>query len=189
MTLTVCIGCFYLGVSAMDALGQNSPEQKQTTRPGSRDDGHPATPSGGSASDNANSAILQELERMRSRIQQLEAELKQQSAGATAASADSGQQQSATVEHLVDPQTSKGQTATASQTESKPAKAEPFAFADFTWLNGNARTKELPLDTKFFTPEIRAEVDHIYDFRHPKDDTIGGSSEVFRANEVARRWR
>src|SRR4029077_2451036 len=24
----------------------------------------------------------------------------------------------------------------------KPAKAEPFSFADFTWLNGNARTKE-----------------------------------------------
>ena len=66
----------------------------------------------------------------------------------------------------------------------KPAKAEPFAFADFTWLTGNARTKESPLDTKFFTPEIRADVDYIYDFNHPKDNTIGGSSEVFRANEV-----
>jgi hypothetical protein len=66
----------------------------------------------------------------------------------------------------------------------KPTKAEPFAFADFTWLNGNARTKEVPLDTKFFTPEIRADVDYIYDFNHPKDDSIGGSSEVFRSNEV-----
>ncbi len=66
----------------------------------------------------------------------------------------------------------------------KTAKAEPFAFADFTWLTGNARTKESPLDTKFFTPEIRADVDYIYDFNHPKDNTIGGSSEVFRANEV-----
>src|SRR5690349_11031688 len=66
----------------------------------------------------------------------------------------------------------------------KPAKAEPFAFADFTWLNGNPRTKKVPLDTPFFTPEIRADVDYIYDFHHPKDDTIGGSSEVFRANEV-----
>jgi hypothetical protein len=65
-----------------------------------------------------------------------------------------------------------------------PQKAEPFAFADFTWLNGNARTKELAMDTKFFTPEIRADVDYIYDFNHPKDNTIGGSSEVFRANEV-----
>jgi hypothetical protein len=66
----------------------------------------------------------------------------------------------------------------------KPASSEPFAFADFTWLNGNARTKELAFDTKFFTPEIRADVGYVYDFNHPKDDTIGGSSEVFRSNEV-----
>ncbi len=66
----------------------------------------------------------------------------------------------------------------------KAAASEPFAFADFTWLTGNARTKESPMDTKFFTPEIRADVDYVYDFNHPKDNTIGGSSEVFRANEV-----
>jgi len=66
----------------------------------------------------------------------------------------------------------------------KPGKAEPFAFADFTWLTGNARTKESPMDTKFFTPEIRADVDYVYDFAHPKDDTISGSSEVFRSSEV-----
>ena len=67
---------------------------------------------------------------------------------------------------------------------SKQEKATPFAFADFTWLNGNPRTKEVPLDTKFFTPEIRADVDYVYDFAHPKDDTIGGSSEIFRSSEV-----
>jgi hypothetical protein len=66
----------------------------------------------------------------------------------------------------------------------KVPASEPFAFADFTWLNGNARTKDIPMDTKFFTPEIRADVDYVYDFNHPKDDTIGGSSEVFRSNEV-----
>jgi len=66
----------------------------------------------------------------------------------------------------------------------KPEKSQPFAFADFTWLNGNARTKDLAFDTKFFTPEIRADVDYVYDFAHPKDDTIGGSSEIFRSNEV-----
>jgi hypothetical protein len=66
----------------------------------------------------------------------------------------------------------------------KAPKAEPFAFADFTWLNGNARTKDVPMDTKFFTPEIRADVDYVYDFNHPSDDSIGGSSEVFRSNEV-----
>ncbi len=66
----------------------------------------------------------------------------------------------------------------------KAPASEPFAFADFTWLNGNPRTKQVPLDTKFFTPEIRADVDYVYDFAHPKDDTIGGSSEIFRSNEV-----
>jgi len=64
------------------------------------------------------------------------------------------------------------------------AKAEPFAFADFTWLTGNARTKDTPYATSFFTPEIRADIDYVYDFAHPKDDTIGGSSEIFRSSEV-----
>lgn len=67
---------------------------------------------------------------------------------------------------------------------SRPARAEPFAFADFSWLNGNPRTKTPAFDTQFFTPEIRADVNYIYSFNHPKDDTIGGSSEVFRSNEV-----
>jgi hypothetical protein len=75
-------------------------------------------------------------------------------------------------------------TVTAGKGHPQEGKAEPFTFADFTWLNGNARTKESPMDTKFFTPEIRADVDYVYDFNHPKDDTIGGSSEVFRSNEV-----
>ena len=63
-------------------------------------------------------------------------------------------------------------------------RSEPFSFADFTWLNGNARTKDTPYATRFFSPEIRADVNYTYDFRHPQDDTISGSSEVFRANEV-----
>src|SRR5258705_664982 len=80
---------------------------------------------------------------------------------------------------VVQPQaTDKGKLATSQA----PASA-PFAFADFTWLNGNPRTKQVPLDTKFFTPEIRADVDYVYDFAHPKDDTIGGSSENFKAHE------
>lgn len=69
----------------------------------------------------------------------------------------------------------------------KPEKkkaAEPFAFADFTWLTGNPRTKESPLDTKAITGEFRADMDYVHDFNHPKDNTIGGSSEVFRSGEV-----
>jgi hypothetical protein len=68
--------------------------------------------------------------------------------------------------------------------DSSNPKSEPFAFADFTWLTGNARTEDTPYATKFFTPEVRSDVNYTYDFRHPKDDTIGGSSEIFRSNEV-----
>ncbi len=39
------------------------------------------------------------------------------------------------------------------------------------------------MDTKLFTPEFRVDTSYTYDFNHPKDDTISGSSEVFRANE------
>jgi hypothetical protein len=69
-------------------------------------------------------------------------------------------------------------------TDPSNPKSEPFAFADFTWLTGNARTKDTPYATKFFSPEIRSDVNYTYDFRHPQDDTIGGSSEIFRSNEV-----
>ena len=65
-----------------------------------------------------------------------------------------------------------------------PKNAEPFAFADFTWLTGNARTKDSPLDSKCFTGEFRSDVEFTKDLNHPQDDTIGGSSEVFRSNEV-----
>ncbi len=74
--------------------------------------------------------------------------------------------------------------AETSAADPKAPHSEPFAFADFTWLNGNARTKDTPYATSFFTPEIRADVSYTYDFRHPADDTIVGSSEVFRAQEV-----
>jgi Putative beta-barrel porin-2, OmpL-like. bbp2 len=84
----------------------------------------------------------------------------------------------------IGPQATEKGKSSAPNAKPGAAKEEPFSFADFTWLNGNARTKESPMDTKFFTPEIRADVDYVYDFNHPKDDTIGGSSEVFRSNEV-----
>jgi hypothetical protein len=127
-----------------------------------------------------NAEILQELEQMRARIAELEAQLKARQGGTSAAQdAPSGNAQP--VKDSPDMQASTAQEGEPqAETQAPPA---PFAFADFTWLNGNARTKEPAFDSKFFTPEIRADVDYIYDFNHPSDDTIGGSSEVFRANE------
>jgi hypothetical protein len=68
-------------------------------------------------------------------------------------------------------------SASSSGTSQTPAerKPEPFGFADFTWLTGNPRTKESPLDTKAFTGEFRADTNFTYSFNRPQDDTIGGS--------------
>jgi len=66
--------------------------------------------------------------------------------------------------------------------EAKPA-AEPFAFADFTWTPGGYAPLETPLATKYFTPEIRLDSAYHYSFNHPSDNTISGSSEVFRHGE------
>jgi len=134
--------------------------------------------------------ILLELDAMKKRIEQLEAQLKARE-GATqpiqpveraalvptaVASAPSTAAPSPVAEALVTQE---------SLAPAKPKPAEPFAFADWTWLNGNPRTKDAAFDSKFFTPEIRADVAYHYDFNHPSDDTISGSSEVFRSNEVS----
>jgi hypothetical protein len=90
-------------------------------------------------------------------------------------------------------QTSSGDTASQSLVEGKPvepkpekpAASEPFAYADWTWLNGNPRTKDSPLQFgKYFTGEFRADTHYMVDFNHPRDDTIGGSTESFRSDEV-----
>jgi len=65
-----------------------------------------------------------------------------------------------------------------------PAKPVPFDWADWTWLNGNARTKESPLDTKYFTGEFRLDATYVYDFNNPKDHTLVGSSESGRTQEM-----
>jgi hypothetical protein len=69
-------------------------------------------------------------------------------------------------------------------TTGKPGYIEPFSDADWTWLNGSPRTKEIFWDSKFFTPEIRVDTNYVADFNHPTDHSIGGSSELFRSYEV-----
>jgi hypothetical protein len=80
-------------------------------------------------------------------------------------------------------QTTPASSATVATT-GKPGYVEPFSDADWTWLNGSPRTKEIFWDSKFFTPEIRVDTNYVADFNHPTDHTIGGSSELFRSYEV-----
>jgi hypothetical protein len=65
----------------------------------------------------------------------------------------------------------------------KSTKTAPFSEDDWTWLNANGRVVDFPLSTKYFTPEFRADVNYIFDFNHPADDTMGGSTEQFRSQE------
>ena len=60
----------------------------------------------------------------------------------------------------------------------------PFAFGDFTWLNGSPRNHQPVFDTKFFTPDVRLDSSFIEEFAHPQDHTIVGSTEAFRSGEV-----
>ena len=59
----------------------------------------------------------------------------------------------------------------------------PFAYGDFTWLNGTPRNKDTVLDTKFFTPEVRFDTHFMEDFNQPMDHTMGGATESFRSGE------
>jgi hypothetical protein len=60
----------------------------------------------------------------------------------------------------------------------------PFAYADFTWLNGTSRNKDAVLDTKFFTPEVRFDTHFMEDFNQPRDHSMGGATESFRSGEI-----
>lgn len=66
--------------------------------------------------------------------------------------------------------------------DEKPA--DPFAFADFSWMPGNYAPAEPTLSTKYFTGEFRLDTVYNYSFNNPQDDTISGSSEVFRHREL-----
>ena len=59
----------------------------------------------------------------------------------------------------------------------------PFAFGDFTWLNGSPRNHQPVFDTNFFTPDVRLDSNFIEERAHPADHTIVGSTEAFRSGE------
>jgi hypothetical protein len=59
----------------------------------------------------------------------------------------------------------------------------PFAVGDLTWLNGSPREKAPVFDTKFFTPDIRLDMNYLQSGNHPQDHTISGSTEEFRSGE------
>ena len=138
-------------------------------------------------------AVAKKLEAMEARIEQLEAELKARPAetplSAKASVPLSYASPAASSSSVAAPATAVVAPAQGEQTaEQSPTaaggKVAPFSDADWTWLNGNPRTKDIFWDTKFFTPEIRSDTVYVFDFNHPTDHSMGGSSELFRSQEV-----
>jgi len=150
------------------------------------------------------SAVLEELATLKKRVGQLEAALQAQSAPAPtqyasaalppapaargevpAAAAQAGRQGPIPPPPppVAPPNPVLPDALTAPEATTGVDNFTPFAYADFTWLNGTSRNKDTVLDTKFFTPEVRFDTHFMTDFNQPKDHTMGGSTESFRSGE------
>jgi hypothetical protein len=139
-------------------------------------------------------ALRAEVERLRAEVEQHKTTSADERGIAASATSDGPSIPPVTVANLGNSSTvvSTGQPAVTAATgvatpgtlTAKKPKIDPFSDWDWTWLNGNPRTKEAAFDSKFFTPEIRADITYTYDFNKPVDNTISGSSEIFRSNEI-----
>ena len=131
--------------------------------------------------------MAKQIEALTKRVEQLEQQLKGHEAAGqpiTVVPSAKATAPQMLVTPAAAPIASSTQNAAVATDSTKPAKIAPFSDWDWTWLNGNPRNKDVAFDSKFFTPEIRADVTYNYDFNKPVDDSIGGSSEIFRANEI-----
>jgi hypothetical protein len=140
-------------------------------------------------------AVMDEIMAMKKRIEELEAEVRGR-AGAEQPSAPAvvaAPQGTAPAQTPETPKPGPGQYLSTAGTitpykgdtdlPTHPDGWEPFSYADWTWMNANGRQKDSPWGTKYFTPEFRADVNYMDSFNHPRDNSLGGSTESFRSNE------
>jgi hypothetical protein len=202
--LTVGIHCAGMAQTVPTTPAQTNLTAKSD--PPSAPDTITAHPSAAAANPGIQPTVAQEIDALKSRIDQLETQIKQARAAALADSGDTAALKEAekelvgangaTMLHAVTPPVAGGTVATGGAVQSNvpaaapaaPAPPDPHAPAfsdwDWTWLNGNPRNKDVAFDSKFFTPEIRTDITYNYDFNRPVDDTMSGSSELFRTNEI-----
>ena len=135
--------------------------------------------------------VIKELAEMKARIAQLEAELKTHT---DEDNADKDANALRTAEGEGTGTMAVGQAAAAPPAAAAPAaapeiaaetttKSAPFAWFDQTWLNDGGHNVDSPMSTKYFTPEIRFDTNYIIDFNHPEDDSMVGSTEMYRSQE------
>ena len=141
--------------------------------------GTPSTPTAGAGAAAAtpdptiSPALAKQLAAMQAEIEQLRAELKNRPGSEPVPAVTpavttpvTAKASAATTAAAIDP------AAQASHTglPEKPAPTDPFAYADWTWLNGTPRNKDAVWDSKFFTPEIR------FDTHFIRTSTIRGTT-------------
>ncbi|MDP4221286.1 MAG: outer membrane beta-barrel protein [Bacteroidota bacterium] len=63
--------------------------------------------------------------------------------------------------------------------------SEPFAWGDFTWINGNDRRHTALLDSKYVTGRVLLDANYTASNQHPVDHTVIGSTSLARDNEFA----
>jgi hypothetical protein len=166
----------------------NDPLPAETARDGGTTSNAAAAtaPSAAAPDPEISPAVARQFAAMQAEIEALRAELKSRvtpepaSTPAPPASAAAPQPVSANI--TVDP-AQEARTGLP-HPPAQPTASVPFAYADWTWLNGNPRNKDVVWDSPFFTPEVRVDAHFIEDFNHPRDDTMGGSTEIFRSNEI-----
>ena len=164
-------------VASMSGVDPGLSPAATSSTPGAASTSTPAEPVAG-ALPATRDAVLKELAAMKARIAELE----------TAADADALR---TAVKDAV------GGAVPVAQTAPAPApvapatpeissqittKGEPFD-GDWTWLNSNGHQVDSPMATKYFTPEVRFDANYTLDYNHPKDDSLGGSTETFRSDE------
>jgi len=189
----------YLAVAAGDDLRFDMRLSETASGAGASAPTAPAAPA--AADPEAPSPLAKELEEMKARIAELEAALKPAAAPAAApapAPASPAEYSASSSSSIA--MSAQGQApATAASPSATPApaaaappdfptqtqtKSDPFAFADWTWMNNTSRNEDTPLATKYFTPEIRVDANYINSNNQPVDHTMGGSTESFRNGEV-----
>ncbi|MGB8495220.1 MAG: outer membrane beta-barrel protein [Candidatus Acidiferrum sp.] len=140
--------------------------------------------------------LLEQVEELKRRVTELESKVNPPAAPAAAApapqpasstlasSSAATSNMGAASAPAVQAAVSQTPSVSSAATPATKAKIDPFSDWDWTWLNGNPRNKDVAFDSKFFTPEIRADITYNYDFNKPIDNSMGGSSELFRSNEI-----
>ena len=163
------------------AAALHDSDSDKTVRAGDESDNAPAKTAPASLDPGISPALAKQLAAMQAEIEELRAELKGRTSAAAAppapalaptpTAAPAAGPEPKTVE-AASLSAANGSPQVRSGLPEKPKPTDPFAYADWTWLNGNPRNKDAVWDSKFFTPEIRMDINYIQDLNHPKDDTL-----------------